>query len=440
MLDFLFGNKKKKSKESKQITPTNNPIHTDMNVNKFILDTFLTLTSKTYPYGFEDDLVSEMTKIGLFPSDLQKDAHGNYFYKIGESRTMFTSHFDTACKDSKTVNHVISKNYIKTDGTTILGADDKAGVTIMLYMIKNNIPGLYYFFVGEEVGCVGSGLAAKYLKFKGIYDRCISFDRRDTFSVITHQSSSRCCSDDFAVQLAKELNKNGMKYKKDDSGVYTDSAEFTSEIPECTNLSVGYYKEHTTDESQDIEHLSELAKACLLVNWESLVTKRDPSKIEYKSWSFGSTYGGKSYGASYNSRSGSNWRDRDYDYGWGSNSSDLKKTYGYHDDFYNEDEKRGTRRGKKNKKKETKNNPTKGRTFYSSGSELIPVDNDSPVSFVDGKFGHKTNVYEWVKFKYLDDNLSKAELEIIKDQYFNMDDPDDRRFYEIIQSYVVQLR
>ena len=27
----------------------------------------------------------------------------------------------------------------------------------MLYMIKNNIPGIYYFFIGEERGMVGSG-------------------------------------------------------------------------------------------------------------------------------------------------------------------------------------------------------------------------------------------------------------------------------------------
>jgi hypothetical protein len=25
--------------------------------------------------------------------------------------------------------------------------------------MKHNIPGLYYFFIGEEVGCIGSGLA-----------------------------------------------------------------------------------------------------------------------------------------------------------------------------------------------------------------------------------------------------------------------------------------
>lgn len=52
--------------------------------DSFIFDTFLKLTSKTYPYGFEDDLVTEMTQCGLFPKDLQKDKHGNYFYKIGK--------------------------------------------------------------------------------------------------------------------------------------------------------------------------------------------------------------------------------------------------------------------------------------------------------------------------------------------------------------------
>lgn len=436
MLDFIFGNKGKKEVKGEV---KSNP---SMDVGEFVLNTFLTLTSKTYPYGFEDDLVAEMTKLKLFPTDLQKDKHGNYFYKIGESRTMFTSHFDTACKNSTPVTHVIDKNYIKTDGETILGADDKAGVTIMLYMIKNNIPGLYYFFIGEEVGCVGSGLAAKYLPFKGKYDRCISFDRRSTGSVITHQSSTRCCSDEFANQLAKELNKSGfgLKYEKDDSGIYTDSAEFTSEIPECTNLSVGYYKEHTDDESQDIEHLTSLSKACLVVNWESLVTKRDPSKTEYKSW-------GQTYATNYNTGYASHasrhnksksWSNGDYDYGsWGASDTsfpkkDLKKTYGYHDDYYDEIPKK-TRRGGKN------NN--KGKSFYDNGGGSISEINFEELesSFINDKRNHTTNTYEWIKFKFLNNNLSKEELEVVKDQYLDMNSPDDRRFYEIIRSYVVPV-
>ena len=250
----------------------------------YILETFLRLTNSTYPYGTEDSLVENMIKQGVFP-DLEKDSHGNYYYKIGKSRTIFTSHLDTACKESTPVTHVFDGNMIRTNGKTILGADDKAGVTILLHLIKNKIPGLYYFFIGEEVGCIGSGLAAKYDKFKGLYDRIISFDRKDTGSVITYQSSSRCCSDVFADELSKQLNKRGdMSYKKDDGGVYTDSAEFTHLIPECTNISVGYYKEHTTNECQDIKHLAKLADACLLIDWEKLPTRRDPSKTEYKSY------------------------------------------------------------------------------------------------------------------------------------------------------------
>ena len=227
-------------------------------VEDFVFETFLRLTSKTVPYGHEDVFVNSMRE--LFPKGMQKDEWGNYFYKVGESRSIFAAHLDTVSKDYQNVTHVFEENLIKTDGKTTLGADDKAGITVLLWMIQNNVPGLYYFFIGEEVGCIGSGNAAKFGFFKGNYDRIISFDRRDVGSVITYQSSSRCCSDDFADALCKELNQTRkMSYKKDTGGVYTDSAEFTHLIPECTNVSVGYYREHTTSESQDILHLTNLS-------------------------------------------------------------------------------------------------------------------------------------------------------------------------------------
>jgi hypothetical protein len=65
-----------------------------------------------------------------------------------------------------------------------------------------------------------------------------------------------------------------MSYIKDDGGVYTDSAEFDY-IPECTNISVGYYSEHTVNEQQDINHLIDLCVACVSVDWESLPVVRD---------------------------------------------------------------------------------------------------------------------------------------------------------------------
>ena len=252
-----------------------------------IKDKFLELTSRTYPHGTEELVFP------LLDSRLQKDEFGNLFIQIGESDVMFTSHLDTATSANTKVNHVFVDKYIKTDGTSILGADDKAGVTIMLHMIEKNIPGLYYFFLGEEVGCVGSRKVAakqKTEKIEGI-NKVISFDRRGTDSVITFQSSQRCCSDVFGEALSKQLNlaDDSFSYKNDPTGILTDSVQFIKIYSECTNISVGYRSEHTFSEQQDIEHLTKLAEACLLVDWNGLPVDRDPSKTEYKS--YGGGYG-----------------------------------------------------------------------------------------------------------------------------------------------------
>jgi hypothetical protein len=278
-----------------------------MNLNKSemnIKEKFISLTKRTYPHGTEQDLFP------LLCEGLNEDEHGNLFIQIGESDVMFTSHLDTATSALSEVNHVFEDNIIKTDGKSILGADDKAGVTVMLYMIENKVPGLYYFFLGEEVGCVGSKkLAAvhKENKIEGI-NKVVSFDRRGTNSVITYQSSRRCCSDTFGDALAAEFNRveSTFKYEKDDTGVLTDSVQFINIYPECTNISVGYYSEHTFNERQDIEHLEKLAKACVEVDWNNLPVERDASKTEYKSYSSG--YYGRGYHG---------WDDYDDDYSYG---------------------------------------------------------------------------------------------------------------------------
>ena len=283
---------------------------TQMNIK----DKFLELTSRTYTHGTEESVFP------LLDSRLQKDEFGNLFIQIGESDVMFTSHLDTATSANTNVNHVFEDKYIKTDGTSILGADDKAGVTIMLHMIENNIPGLYYFFLGEEVGCVGSRKVAtkqKTEKIEGI-NKVISFDRRGNDSVITFQSSQRCCSDVFGEALSKELNlaNDTFQYKNDPTGILTDSIQFIGIYSECTNISVGYQAEHTFGETQDIEHLEKLAEACLKVDWNSLPVERDPSKTEYKSYGSYGRYSGYDGG----------WDD--YDYGYSSyNKSFTNKTF-----------------------------------------------------------------------------------------------------------------
>jgi hypothetical protein len=199
---------------------------------------------------------------------------------------MFTCHLDTACGTQQKVNHVIHNNIIKTDGKTILGADDKAGMVVILYMIENNVPGLYYFFIGEEVGCVGSSKLSSVwsdIEYSHTISKVVSFDRRSDCSVITDQWMGRCCSDEFATELSIRLNSAGynLKLAPDDTGVLTDSAQFMDIVPECTNISVGYMHEHTTSECQDIDYLSRLCKSVVKIDWETLPIERDPYTDEY---------------------------------------------------------------------------------------------------------------------------------------------------------------
>lgn len=383
-----------------------------------IKQTFLNLTSKTYPFGFESELES------LLPKGFYQDTNGNYFYKIGDSKTAFTSHLDTACKEQVNVKHVFEGDLIKTDGTSILGADDKAGVTILLYMIEKNVPGLYCFFIGEEVGCVGSGLAVKDTYWKN-YNRMISFDRRGTTSVITHQSSKRCCSDIFAQELAKQLNRSGLEMKLDDTGVYTDSAEFVEVISECTNISVGYYSEHTKTERQDIKHLEQLCKAVVRVDWESLSTKRDPKKTEYKS------YGVKTYTSKYSSSSYQNdspgWDD------WGHNHTTKSKSYQNYDknDYLNYDEY--TWWDENCSTNITQIDTTKKGKSYWNDLENEILDEDAKYFFESGVEYKPTRSklhYEALKQLIFEDELTKEEFDKLLEMYnIDLSDPQDIDFY-----------
>lgn len=243
---------------------------------------FLQLTKQTIPHGNEHLLECHL------PTGYKKDEHGNYFINIGDNyTTMFTCHLDTACKEQEKVKHVFSGNMIMTDGKTILGADDKAGMVVILNMIKNKVPGLYFFFIGEEVGCIGSGLLAdnwdKFQHSKSI-TKVVSFDRRGTSSVITHQFWGRCCSDEFGKILAGRLSSTSDKLMLDidDTGIMTDSAKFMSLVQECTNISVGYYNEHTFKECQNIDYLQILCNAVIQIDWETLPIVRNIEDIDFE--------------------------------------------------------------------------------------------------------------------------------------------------------------
>ena len=218
----------------------------------------------------------------------------------GDSKTLFSSHLDTVHRtpgkqvigwDEET--SLFYKPESKTDDQC-LGADDGAGVWLMLEMIDEGVVGEYIFHYGEERGGVGStGMVDFFPDYLKTFSRAIAFDRRGNNSVITHQGWGRCCSDTFGDALADALNSvSKLVMRNDETGIFTDTANYIELIPECTNLSCGYEAEHTKGETLDFEFLSQLRDACLLIDWEALPTERVAERIEIPSyWSRGGSYG-----------------------------------------------------------------------------------------------------------------------------------------------------
>lgn len=211
--------------------------------------------------------------------------------KIKVTKTVETTDFDPKVKKyvksvSTTDREIPDPKYAKS---TCLGADCTSGVFLMMMMIENEVPGVYVVFNDEEIGRVGSTAMAKEIgdfdledeEFEGTphilhsVSKMISFDRKDISSIITRQTCGMCCSQDFVEGLSQALSPDLVEagYKKliaDTGGSYTDSASFYgTHITELTNLSVGYYNQHSEKESQNITFLIELGKA-LIKNWEQI--------------------------------------------------------------------------------------------------------------------------------------------------------------------------
>jgi len=211
------------------------------------------------------------------------DRHGNYILSIGETPTLcFASHHDTVHRTEGLQQLVVTSNVVSVADTAIsscLGADCTTGVWLMLGMIEAGIEGVYVVHAAEEVGCVGSSALVKDNPYwlTGI-DAVISFDRYGDTSVITHQMGKRTASSEFATSFADAVDLPQLI--ADPNGSYTDSNEYADVVPECTNISVGYYGQHGVNETQDLEFADLLMYKLCAANWSKLVIARDPSLYE----------------------------------------------------------------------------------------------------------------------------------------------------------------
>lgn len=266
------------------------------------------LTILTYRRPHDDAFTAQFVEKYIASVGATKlDEVGNYGLLVRnddgtDPETMFSCHYDTVHGIGKIqkVCYDPTLRMAYKDDEMPLGADDGAGVWLLLYLLKHGVPGLYLWHAGEEKGCIGSKyLASQKPEWLTRIKRAIAFDRRDTTHIITHQGGERGCSKEFAEAFAVELNKTGLKYAADPTGLYTDTREYFDLIPECTNISVGYEGEHSKSEMLDVGHVMKLAEVLVTIDFEKLPVKRDhtaPAEYEYDHYGYGYGY---NYGSGY---------------------------------------------------------------------------------------------------------------------------------------------
>lgn len=247
-------------------------------------------------------ILSKLNKQGLKPELMEE---GAIFVRVGEatdSKTLFSCHVDTVHSATEVAQqrlvydpnfqHIMLERPKSAAGKDpkwtsnyragCLGADDGAGVWVLLKMIEAGIKGGYLFHRGEERGCISShAIASKRQEWLKQWNAAIAFDRPKDFEVIYRQSGADCASKEYADALAKAFNANpafALKMESSPSGGTTDTRNYRFIIPECINVAVGYYDHHSADEALDYGHLSELKDMCLVIDWEALPITRDPSK------------------------------------------------------------------------------------------------------------------------------------------------------------------
>lgn len=143
-----------------------------------LLNTLLQLVAIPSPSRREravaDYVLSKLTRMGYHPfedeagREVDGDA-GNVLLQVPakggcETRLLLSAHLDTVETGERPVKARVDGDWVASDGETILGADDKAGVAVLLELARKLKESkrphpeiLFAFTVGEERECSGAG-------------------------------------------------------------------------------------------------------------------------------------------------------------------------------------------------------------------------------------------------------------------------------------------
>lgn len=141
---------------------------------KRLINTFTQLVKIDSPSGEEeqisDFLAKKLKNLGI---KVKKDSYGNLIGKVeGKGKPlMLNAHLDTV-EPGRNIKPQIEKGIIKSDGTTVLGADPKAGIAIILETVESlkeekvkHIP-LEIVLTREEETSLGGAINLDYTRIE----------------------------------------------------------------------------------------------------------------------------------------------------------------------------------------------------------------------------------------------------------------------------------
>lgn len=195
---------------------------------------------KMKDYQLHDYLYNKLAE--LYGKERIVRSVGKYLVAVG-SKIGLVAHLDVF-GDVPPKEIVYNKKYI-TAIDSILGADDRVGVFIILKMLEKGFRPTIIFTHDEEKGTIGASYFAKDFSDIGV-NYLVQLDRRGS-GVVFYDNDNQ----EFIEYILSFRDK-------EEFGSYSDISVL---CPQCNvsgcNLGVGYHNEHTKAEYQDIEVLED---------------------------------------------------------------------------------------------------------------------------------------------------------------------------------------
>jgi tripeptide aminopeptidase len=198
-----------------------------------MLRTFIQLARIDSPSGDEEAIASELTgRLTTLGFSVQRDAYGNVIAsEDGDNPLILSAHMDTV-EPGRGIAPMRNGDRLESDGSTIVGGDCKAGITIILEALQSirddgtlRTPVQVVISRDEEMGLLG----AKNLDFSMVRGReAIVFDGEGPVSHITSGSPTYLSYD---VDVTGRAAHAGVEPEKGISAIRIAS-EMIAELPD----------------------------------------------------------------------------------------------------------------------------------------------------------------------------------------------------------------